>query len=215
MLLKGGIVHQYVQPAQLACGVLDGTAAEFGIGYIAGDKECSLTFSLHRAPSLFGIFMLAQVDDGNVGSFSSKQDRHCPADAGVSPGNQGHLARQFLRAEVFWSLVLRPGLQLTLPAWLLEVLLGKGRLRVAPGAAGLHCALLLGVARLSLPPGLRLTLQLPVGLGSGLSGGLTALFLVALPPSALLLDCHDVLLIDDEWRAGLVADDCLLFNFGM
>jgi hypothetical protein len=58
-------------------------------------------------------------------------------------------------------------------------------------------------------------LQLAVGLSGGLSGCLVALFLVALPPGALLLDCHDVLLSDDGIRTVSVADDCLPLNFGM
>src|SRR3954453_15420619 len=161
MLLKGSVVHQGIEAAQLPGGILHGAAAKLGIGYVTRDQDRPAALGLHGPTSLLCILMFAQIDDGNIGPFASIQDCHRPADPRVAASNQCHHARELLGAAVFGSLVLRSGLQLTLPAGLLEVLLGKGWLWVAP-AACLHRTLLLGVSRLCPPPGFGVTLQLPV-----------------------------------------------------
>ena len=42
---------------------------------------------------VFGVLVLVEIGDGDVGAFAREQHRDGAADAGIGAGDQGHLAR--------------------------------------------------------------------------------------------------------------------------
>ena len=85
MFLKGGVVYQDIQLPELPGGILHSTAAKLGIGHIAREQDSPAAFSFHGAPNSSASSSSTQVDDGNIGSFASIQDGHCPADPESPP----------------------------------------------------------------------------------------------------------------------------------
>src|SRR3954465_5665136 len=85
MLLEGGVVHEPIEPSELAHGLLHRPAAEFRVAHVAGNEETSLTLGFDRGARLVGIaLLLGQVHDGDVGAFARVEHRYRAPDAGVA-----------------------------------------------------------------------------------------------------------------------------------
>ena len=70
---------------------LDRFLAVCGIGDIARDEDAGTAFLLDGALSGFGIFVLIEIADGDIGTFAGEQHRDGAANTGIGAGDQRHL----------------------------------------------------------------------------------------------------------------------------
>jgi hypothetical protein len=110
------VAHQDVDAAQLLHRRRDEIAAMLGLGDIALDQTGLAARFLHVALDLFGVGVLAEVGDQNVGTLTGVGDRHSPPDPGVRAGDHRDLALELSRALVAVLAAIRDGSHLALDA---------------------------------------------------------------------------------------------------
>ena len=82
-LLERGIVDQHIEAAEVLHRKFDRLLAICRIGNVAGDEDAGTAFLLHGALGRFGVLMLIEVTDGDVGTLTGEQHRDGAADAGI------------------------------------------------------------------------------------------------------------------------------------
>src|SRR5690606_10017840 len=117
------------------------TAAMRPLRDIGPDQDAAAALLFDRLPSLFRVFVLFQIDDGDICALARKQHRYGAADARIAAGDEGDLALQLARADIIGCVIHGSGLELALVARLALMLLRKGRLGILAGT-GLHNVLL-------------------------------------------------------------------------
>src|SRR3981081_2018364 len=130
VLLEGGVVHQHVKAAELLCGSGHSLLAEFRIGYITRNDNAVAPFLLDSFLGFFGIVMLIEIGDGDIGSLARKQNGYRAPDAGIAARNEGDFAVELLGALVMRGVTHRRELKFGFLARLAKMLLGKWRLGV-------------------------------------------------------------------------------------
>src|SRR5690606_29157022 len=140
--LERGVVDEDVDPAELVDDPLHGIVAEGRVAHVARDGEAAPPLLLHRAPGLLGVLVLAEVEDGDVGSLTREEDEDRAADARVAAGDDRDHVAQLVGAAVVGRLEARRGLEHGLAAGLLQVLRGERELRLR-ARAHLHRAVVL------------------------------------------------------------------------
>ncbi len=79
--LKGGVVHQDVEPAQLFRRSRDGLLAEGAIGDVARDEDAAAAFGFDLLLRKPGVFVFIQVTDRDIRTFAREQNGDSAADA--------------------------------------------------------------------------------------------------------------------------------------
>ena len=75
-------------------GPLDGILAEFGIGNVARKKNAVATLLLDGAFRLFGVLVLVEIGNGDVGSFTCVEHSDRAANTRVAAGDERNHAFQ-------------------------------------------------------------------------------------------------------------------------
>jgi hypothetical protein len=122
MLLRG-VVNQNVDAAQLAFRLRDGRATKLFVADVAGNQH---TFSALRfdQPLCFSrVFMLVEINNGNVRTLFRIKHRHGSPNAAVAAGNQGNSVAQLSRTDVIAGAGFRLGPHLVLAAGLTALML--------------------------------------------------------------------------------------------
>ncbi|MNH25864.1 hypothetical protein D3C79_858880 [compost metagenome] len=109
-------VHQDVEAAELFVGLVDQFLAERFIFQIARDGHHFTALRLDQLDDFTGVGLLdGQVVEGNVRTFTSKGNGHCPADAGICASNQclatGQTAEAFVGAFAVVGFGVHVGVQ--------------------------------------------------------------------------------------------------------
>src|SRR5688572_21260254 len=106
-MLFGGVVHQYVQLAELLNGLANDCLTECLIANVTrhGMASCIRGFDkIHCATS---VFVLIQIHDNNVSPFFGKSDSDSFPDSAVASSHYGNLALQLASTFVCRHLVAR------------------------------------------------------------------------------------------------------------
>src|SRR6185437_3204921 len=130
VLLERGVVDQNGKLAERLDSVRDRLLAEFSILDVAANQQAALALGLNAITGFLRIGVLAQIHDGHVGAFASKQHRHRPPDAGIAAGDERHHAAQFPAAGVGGGQELGPRVEVVLQARFRQLPLGKRRIRM-------------------------------------------------------------------------------------
>src|SRR3546814_5022683 len=99
-MLFPGIVDQHVEPAPRPHHLRHGGIAEITVADIACDRQRLTPLGADDRGGLFGIVMLAQIDDRDMRALAREQRRDRTADAAIRPRDDRDLALQPARPPI-------------------------------------------------------------------------------------------------------------------
>src|SRR5690606_19736711 len=108
-LLRGDVVDQQIEPAQGLHGLLDHVRAVLGRAQVAWQQRALAPLGLDQLGGPLRVLVLLEIGDGDVGALLREGDRHGPADARVSAGDQRPAVLQQAPALVALHGAARPG----------------------------------------------------------------------------------------------------------
>jgi hypothetical protein len=111
--------------AKLAHGSFDGLLAKTAVRDIAWNEDAALALGLDSSFRLLGVFMLIQVDDGDIRAFAGLKNGNRPADAAIAACDECDFSLQLFRPLISRRVIHRCGLHLALESGLGMVLRGK------------------------------------------------------------------------------------------
>ena len=106
----GGVVDEDINAAKLIDRTLDHRTAMGRILQVAGDQHRLASLLLDQFLDLFGVIMLVQIGDQNVGAFARIGNGDGAANAAVASGDDRFLAVQPFGSLVAGLTVIRPRL---------------------------------------------------------------------------------------------------------
>ena len=98
-MLLAGIVDQHVEPPEGVDHLLDRGVAERLVAKVAGNEDRAAAFGFDDLLGLFGVVMLAQIEDRDVGAFASVERGDGAADPAVGAGDDRDLALEPVRSR--------------------------------------------------------------------------------------------------------------------
>jgi len=121
VLLKGGIVGDDINMAEVIHHLLHRVLAEVEISNVAAEDHTSSSLAFHGTCGFRRVLVLRQIDDGDIGALARQQDGHGPADTGVCACDQGDPILQFAAVDVGRRQEIRPRLDPRFALTLLKV----------------------------------------------------------------------------------------------
>lgn len=113
MFLKAGIVDQNIQVTEAVKYLLNRLSAKFRVFHIAAQCQALAAFGLDGQTSASGIFILVQIHNRHIGTFSGIEHGNGPAYARVPTGNHGYFSFQLAAALVAGGFVAGGRVQIT------------------------------------------------------------------------------------------------------
>jgi hypothetical protein len=151
--LKGRVIYEDVEAAEVGSGACDESLAVTLVADISSDGEGSASRLFDHPHGLLRVRMLVEVRDQNVGPLARERERYGAPDAAVPAGDERRLALQAAVPAVALLAVVGPGLHISLESRRLLRLLGVGRLRCS--LARIDCCALVHSPTSRSSPGLR------------------------------------------------------------
>ena len=84
---EGGIADKDIELAEVIDRLLTAAKQKSRSLSISGYGDAGATFFFYQFFCVFSVLLIAEVNNGNIGTFASKEDSHCATDATITAGD--------------------------------------------------------------------------------------------------------------------------------